>query len=34
MRRGNVTALIGVRGVDGVVEKTKVVARELAAALH
>ncbi len=34
MRRGDVTALIGVRGVDGVVEKTKVVARELAAGLH
>ena len=34
MRRGNVTALIGVRGVDSGVEKTKVVAREVAAALH
>jgi hypothetical protein len=34
MRRGNVTALIGVRGVDGAVDKTKVVARELAAGLH
>lgn len=34
MRRGNVTALIGVRGVDDEVEKTKVVAREVAAALH
>ncbi|MCG6961721.1 MAG: hypothetical protein LJE95_00465 [Acidobacteria bacterium] len=34
MRRGNVTAMVGVRGVDGTVEKTKVVARELAAALH
>lgn len=34
VRRGNVTALVGVRGVDGTLEKTKVVARELAAALQ